>query len=237
MTGTHLVYTQLSKRFAKRVLFSELSLMLTAGQCILLTGKNGSGKTTLMRILAGLEKPESGQVVINGRQQSWRQARNTLQQRVMYLHQQPYMFSGSVYHNLDYALPRQLSKAERQQQIQAIGAWAGLDDIMWSNAKSLSGGECQRVALARARLRKPQALLLDEPTASMDTQSRATTLALMQQLCAEGLALLVSSHDPALFAQTASRFLHLEQQQLQAYDDPHEYSEHQPSPCDSEQHK
>ena len=221
MTSTHLVYTQLSKQFAKRTLFSKVSLTLTAGQCILLTGKNGIGKTTLMRILAGLEKPDSCQVAINGNSYSWRKARNTLQQRVMYLHQQPYMFSGSVYHNLNYALPRQLSKSERQTQIQAISAWAGLDDIMENNAKSLSGGESQRVAIARARLRKPQALLMDEPTASMDTQSREKSLALMQQLCKEGLALLVSSHDPALFADTASHYLHLEQRQLRAYEQPH----------------
>ena len=221
MTSTHLVYTQLSKQFAKRTLFSKVSLTLTAGQCILLTGKNGIGKTTLMRILAGLEKPDSCQVAINGNSYSWRKARNTLQQRMMYLHQQPYMFSGSVYHNLNYALPRQLSKSERQTQIQAISAWAGLDGIMDNNAKSLSGGESQRVAIARARLRKPQALLMDEPTASMDTQSREKALALMQQLCKEGLALLVSSHDPALFADTASHYLHLEQQQLRAYEQPH----------------
>ena len=222
MTSTHLVYTQLSKQFAKRTLFSKISLTLTAGQCILLTGKNGIGKTTLMRILAGLEKPDSCQVAINGNSYSWRKARNTLQQRVMYLHQQPYMFSGSVYHNLNYALPRQLSKSERQTQIQAISAWAGLDGIMDNNAKSLSGGESQRVAIARARLRKPQALLMDEPTASMDTQSREKALALMQQLCKEGLALLVSSHDPALFTDTASHYLHLEQQRLRAYEQPHE---------------
>ena len=221
MTSTHLVYTQLSKQFAKRTLFSKVSLTLTAGQCILLTGKNGIGKTTLMRILAGLEKPDSCQVAINGNSYSWRKARNTLQQSVMYLHQQPYMFSGNVYHNLNYALPRQLSKVERQTQIQAISAWAGLDDIMENNAKSLSGGESQRVAIARARLRKPQALLMDEPTASMDTQSREKSLALMQQLCKEGLALLVSSHDPALFADTASHYLHLEQRQLRAYEQPH----------------
>ena len=224
MTGTHLVYTQLSKRFGKRVLFSGLSLGLTGGQCILLTGKNGTGKTTLMRILAGLEKPDSCSVEIRGAKHSWRKVRNTLQQSVMYLHQQPYMFSGSVRHNLNYALPRQLSKAERQTQIQTISAWAGLDDIMEANAKSLSGGECQRVALARARLRQPQALLLDEPTASMDTDSRARTLALMRQLCQEGLALLVSSHDPALFADTANQFLHLESEQLQAYEYPYERS-------------
>ncbi len=217
-----LLYSGLSKRFGKRTLFANLNLTLVGGQCILLTGKNGSGKTTLMRILAGLEQPDGGAIATPSGAYSWRKLRNYLQRNVMYLHQQPYMFSGTVRHNLNYALPRRLSRVERQTQIQAIGAWADLDAIMDNNAKSLSGGECQRVAIARARLRQPQALLLDEPTANMDASARARTLLLMQQLCQEGLALLVSSHDPALFADTASHFLHLEQAQLKAYEYPNE---------------
>ncbi|MGB0845170.1 MAG: ABC transporter ATP-binding protein [Thiolinea sp.] len=214
MTVSRLVYSQLSKCFGKRTVLKNVDLTLTAGECILLTGKNGSGKTTLMRILAGLEKPDTCLVTFGNDEYSWRAGRNLLQKRVMYLHQQPYMFSGTVWHNLDYALPRQLNKTERQQQIQAISAWAGLGDIIDSNAKSLSGGECQRVAIARARLRRPQALLLDEPTASMDSQARDKTLELMRQLCAEGVALMVTSHDPVLFKDMVEHHLHLEQQKV-----------------------
>lgn len=215
---TNITFTQLSKRFGQRRILDNTCLTLETGECALLTGRNGTGKTTLMRILAGLEKPDSCQIAVNYPQQQlsyqWRQYRNTLQQNIMYLHQQPFMFSGNVRRNLDFALPRRLPRTERRTRLQEIAAWAGLDDLLDANAKSLSGGECQRVAIARALLRNPQALLLDEPTANMDTQAREKTLVMLQQLRKKNIALLVASHDPEQFGAVASRFIHLEKQQI-----------------------
>nr|CAA6808016.1 MAG: ABC transporter [uncultured Thiotrichaceae bacterium] len=215
---TQINFTQLSKRFGKRQILNNTNLTLETGECVLLTGKNGTGKTTLMRILAGLEKPDSCQIQLSNQHGTqnyrWSQFRNTLQSRIMYLHQQPFMFSGTVKKNLNFALPPIMAKAERREQIHQIAEWAGLGDILESNAKSLSGGECQRVAIARARLRNPQALLLDEPTANMDSDARSKTLEMLQQLREENIALLLATHDPALFENAASRFLHLEKQQI-----------------------
>ncbi len=218
MHHTRITFSQLSKRFGKRQILDDTGLTLETGECVLLTGKNGSGKTTLMRILAGLEKPDSCRIQIhhwNGTQNHhWKAFRGTLQSRIMYLHQQPFMFSGTVRMNLDFALPRSLRKHERHDRIQDIAAWAGLEDILESNAKSLSGGECQRVAIARARLRNPQVVLLDEPTANMDSEARSKTLEMLRQLREENIAVLVATHDPGLFETTANRFLHIEKQQV-----------------------
>lgn len=204
-------FSQISKHYGKRSILSNIHLQLRAGQCLLLTGQNGTGKTTLMRILAGLEKPDQCLINTNGGSYQWRQYRSQLQAQIMYLHQQPYMFEGSVQHNLAFALPRGLSRAQQQTHIHKIADWAGLGTILDGNAKSLSGGEAQRVAIARALLRKPQAMLLDEPTANMDKAARQRTLEMIGQLRSEGMALLVASHDPEYFRVYADQELHLEQ--------------------------
>ncbi|HPQ96629.1 MAG: ABC transporter ATP-binding protein [Thiothrix sp.] len=204
----------LSKHYGKRNLLDRVELTLQAGQCLLLTGPNGSGKTTLMRILSGLEAPDQAEVRLDNGWRHWRQARPRLQQRIMYLHQQPFLFQGSVWHNLAFALPRTLARPQRQAAIRHISQWAGLEHLLTADAKRLSGGECQKVAIARALLRQPCALLLDEPTANMDRQARERTLAMIARLRDEGMALLVTSHDPAYFEAMTDVHLQLEQARL-----------------------
>ncbi len=206
---TRLHYQGIHKHFGKRHLLRGAEVQLQAGKCLLLTGQNGAGKTTLMRILAGLEKPDQCQITSTAGSFGWKQYRNQLHERVMYLHQHPYLFEGTVYTNLAFALPRGLGRTEQQARIQPIAEWAGLTGILTSNAKTLSGGEAQRVAIARALLRNPQALLLDEPTANMDWQARNLTLDMVQKLKQDGLMLLVASHDPAFFQGVADEELQL----------------------------
>lgn len=194
-----LIFHKLSKYYGKRCLFTKLDVPLTAGQCLLLTGKNGAGKTTLMRILAGLDKPNTGEIQVGQSRYTWRTYRPYLQRQILYLHQQPYLFEGSVWDNLAFALTRGLSRLEQTQQIEEVAAWAGLSALLNNKAKQLSGGEAQRLAMARALLRKPTALLLDEPTANMDHSARLFTLEMLEDLKQQGLMLLVASHDPDWF--------------------------------------
>ncbi|MBJ6610536.1 MAG: ABC transporter ATP-binding protein [Candidatus Thiothrix moscowensis] len=203
-------------RYQQRHILDGLELSLCQAHCTLLTGDNGAGKTTLLRILAGFDKPEQFQVDTGFGLLNWKQYRKTLQPSVLYLHQQPYMFEGSVRDNLDYALPRQLDKAVRQARIQQALQWAVLERIADTPAKTLSGGEYQRVALARAWLRQPRILLLDEPTANMDKDARLRTIQLLRQLRDDGMALLVASHDPDYFSSLVNEHLHLQAGKLQA---------------------
>lgn len=206
---TALTFCHLSKRYGQRCLFSQLDLELRPSECLLLTGKNGAGKTTLMRILAGLDKPDTGEIHVGTKRYTWRAYRKQLQQQVLYLHQQPYLFAGSVGANLAYALPRNLTKREQTQQVEMMAQWAGLHTLLRNPAKSLSGGEAQRLAMARALLRRPAALLLDEPTANMDQAARLLTLEMLTDLKRQGLMLLVSSHDPEWFKGVADQQLQL----------------------------
>jgi tungstate transport system ATP-binding protein len=128
----------------------------------------------------------------------------------MYLHQQPYMFDASVRKNLAYALPSGLSNAECSKRIDEALEWADLSSLATAPATNLSGGEAQRVALARAWLRIPLVLLLDEPMANMDQESRLRTHSLLHQLKNQGMAIIITSHDTMQFQSLTDRQLILQ---------------------------
>jgi len=212
---TRLYFRQLRLAFQKRVILDELSLSLHGGHCTLLCGNNGAGKSTLLRVIAGLQRPDHAGIDLgegegmNAARMDWRHARRTLLRQVVYLHQSPYMFDRGVAQNLAYALPRGLGRGERNTRIAQALEWAGLTEIRDNPARHLSGGERQRVALARAWLRRPRALLLDEPTANLDRAARERTGTLLQELKRDGIALLIASHDPYHFGSLVDNTLQL----------------------------
>ena len=206
---THIRLQGVHKHFRRRQVIQDLELELEGGQCTLLRGVNGAGKSTLLRMIAGLEKPDRARVTLHrGLTKSWAHSRKQLLQTVVYLHQHPYLFHGTVLRNLQY--PRQNTPRERKIRIREALEWAGLKHLAERNVHGLSGGERQRVALARAWLRSPRVMLLDEPTANLDTDSRGRCLAMMRQLREQGMCLLIASHDPQHFGSLAQRTLILE---------------------------
>ena len=188
---------QLQKAHGKTGLLDINDFDIPLKKCIVLSGRNGAGKTTLLKILAGLEAPDSAELVYEGKSLSWQSAHPLLRRDVVYLHQQPFMFDRSVTENIAYGLKHKgLSKSEISEQTQQALSWAGLSHLATRNAKQLSGGEKQRVALTRARILKPKLLLLDEPVANMDLESREQTMTLIQRLKFEGVTTIVTSHEP-----------------------------------------
>jgi len=204
----------LYKAFAGQHVLNDVDLTLEGGILTLLSGPNGAGKSTLLRIIAGLEKPDSGRIDFGDGEKKWQKAKPMLFSRVLYLHQQPYMFDGSIEYNLRFALPRKMKSKECNRLIAQAIEWAGLSAQLNTPAKKLSGGERQRLALARAWLRKPDVVLLDEPTSNMDRAARGRTLELLEALKTEGIALLAASHDPDHFASLADQQIHLRDGQL-----------------------
>jgi len=207
--GFDIRYTDIAKCYRGQNVLDGVDISLAHGQCVLLGGVNGTGKTTLLKIMAGLIKPDHGVINTGLLAMTWRRCRRALQEEIMYLHQQPYMFDASVRQNIAYGLPRTSSSSNRGRIDEAL-EWADLHHLSTVSARRLSGGETQRVALARAWLREPKALLLDEPTANMDPESRVRTHALLCQLKNQGMAIVVTSHDETLFRSLAERHLRLE---------------------------
>lgn len=215
---THIQFTQIQKDYSKKrfsffthtkssgVILDNAEIELKGGECTLLTGKNGSGKSTLLRILAGLLKPNSAIINTSLESLSWRKANKLIRQNIMYLYQEPYMFDGTVKRNLSYAV----RGGKSEYQIEQALKWANLEHRAHTSAKCLSGGERQRVALAQAWLKQPSVLLLDEPTANMDEESRQSTEDLLRKFKDSGTALLIASHDISHFHQTMDKHLLLE---------------------------
>ncbi len=204
---SQLIFHNIRKRYGRRLILDGVHVSLTAGRCQLLCGQNGAGKSTLLRILAGMERPEHADVTIDGTVRRWRRAKKRLLADCIYLHQQPYLFEGSVHHNLSYPLSGR--RAARDARIREGLEWSGLSAISEQPVHQLSGGERQRVALVRAWLRSPHFMLLDEPTANMDAACRQRTLDLLRTLKSQGVATLVATHDPLSFAEIADCILYL----------------------------
>lgn len=186
----------LAKSFGARRLFAIDELKLLAGESYVLTGENGSGKTTLLRILAGLETPDGGVGHYRSRRFDWQPYPDWLRREVIYVHQQPYLFHTSVAQNIAYGLcARGIERRRRESLVAEAIAWARLAHLLATPPQKLSGGERQRVALARAWVLAPAILLLDEPTASLDAESRQQTIDLLSGFCTAQTTAIIACHD------------------------------------------
>ncbi len=186
---------KLCMQFGDRLLFKADALQFAKGDTIFLQGDNGTGKTTLMKVLAGLIPATSGELIWQGQTHTrWWQKSPQLG-KLVYLHQHPYLYEGSVKYNLSFAGRHQkMSGKLLAQRVDAAAKMAGLEHLLDANASNLSGGERQRLAIARAWVIQPDLLMLDEPVSNMDKESRRLVLEMVHTLKRQGTGLLVSSH-------------------------------------------
>ena len=190
-----LVFREIEKSFSGSQILCGVDLSLYPGKCILLSGKNGVGKTTLLKIIAGLEIPDLAKIEFSGKINCWNKAVRSVRKEIIYLHQNPIMFSSTVESNVAFGLRfTSLNRKQRRESVEEALEWAGLMDVAKQQAKTLSGGIQQRVAFTRARIMKPKVLLLDEPMANMDYESREQTYQLLVRMKSAGMSLVITSH-------------------------------------------
>jgi tungstate transport system ATP-binding protein len=175
------------QRYGEEDLFFIDKLQLISTDAVHLHGPNGVGKSTLMKIMAGLQKPTSGQV-----RYTPMVGEISLQQAVIYLHQNTYLFDMDVRSNVEYGL--RMRREKNPKKVDQALAWAGLDHLQYRKAHLLSGGERQRLALARALVLDPALILLDEPTSNLDTGSVVRIEEMLQDLHRRGTGFLLSCH-------------------------------------------
>ena len=195
-----LLFRGIEKAFADTNILRNVDISLYPGKCILLSGNNGSGKTTLLKIIAGLEAPSRAEIIFSGKSHSWKSAIRSIRREIIYLHQQPYLLSGTVESNVSYGLRfTSLNRKQLRESVKEALEWAGLADVAKHQAKTLSGGVQQRVAFTRAWILKPKVLLLDEPMTNMDIESREQACDLLKRMKSEGMSIVLTSHDMNIF--------------------------------------
>ena len=191
-----LLFRGIEKNYAETNILRNVDISLYPGKCILLSGNNGSGKTTLLKIIAGLETPSRAEIELSGKYLSWKSTIRSIRRDIIYLHQQPYLLSGRVESNVSYGLRfTHLNRKQLRESVKEALEWAGLADVAKHQAKTVSGGVQQRVAFTRAWILKPKVLLLDEPMANMDIESREQACDLLKRMKSEGMSIVITSHD------------------------------------------
>lgn len=197
MSQVTLEAIDLSVKYKHRLLFHIPSLKINPGDAIYLTGQNGIGKTTLLKVLAGLQKPTHGALNLKQPSLLQRLAGFSGQSGVIYMHQSPYLFDGTVAENVAYGLKRKhfCQKTCRQITMQALRN-IGLESLSREHVSLLSGGEKQKVAMARAWALNPSILLMDESCANLDPEAIDAQKVMVEDLLERGASLVITSHHP-----------------------------------------
>ena len=158
----------------------EISFDVSEGEHFIILGPSGAGKTVLLEIIAGIIEPDAGRVLLNGEDIThWPPERRGL----AYIPQNYALFPHmSVFDNIAFGLKlRRVPRAEIERKVKEIAGVLGIAHLLHRKPKTLSGGESQRVAIARALVVEPELLLMDEPFANLDVQTRAKLLGEMKR--------------------------------------------------------
>ncbi len=196
----------------------DVNFIAEEGEFIAIMGESGSGKTTLLNILATLEKPSSGEVVLEGKKISTIKEQQLAEFRRDHL---GFVFQDfnlldtlSVRDNI--FLPLVLGRykyGEMAKRLKALAPKLNIEDLLNKQPFELSGGQKQRVAVARALITNPKLILADEPTAALDSKNSDGLLELFEQINNEGQTILMLTHS-SLAASHASRVLFIKDGQI-----------------------
>ena len=200
----------------------DISLVIPCDGVLAIAGPSGAGKSTLLRLLNRLDEPRSGWIEFEGRDLTeWDPVE--LRRRVGMVFQRPALFPGTVRDNLVVALP-DLTDERACHVLDHVGLDRALLD---RDADRLSGGEAQRMSIARALLTRPSVLLLDEPTAALDTGARHTIEDLGREIADGGVPMVWITHDTAQLRRVADHVVVLVRGEVVAFGHLGELDQHE----------
>ena len=216
-----IVASNLSKRYPGGYeALKDISFEISAGQMVFITGHSGAGKSTLVKLIASIERPTAGSLVVNGQNLSAlrRSAIPYVRRHLgMVFQDQKLLFDRSALDNV--LLPLQIAGLPRREAIRR--ASAALDKVGLlarekANPIALSGGEQQRLAIARAVVNRPTVLLADEPTGNLDSDSAADILEIFAEFHHVGVTVVVATHDQSWIERYHPNVLRLDHGRLVA---------------------
>jgi polar amino acid transport system ATP-binding protein len=215
----HLDIKDLSAGYGSAAVLKEISLSVERGEVVALVGPSGSGKSTLLRALIGLTPPSGGNVMVAGIAIDYRSKASlkAARDRMAIVFQQYNLFQNmDVMRNVTIA-PVQIKRrqrAEAEAEAEKILARMGLSDKHRAYPDQLSGGQQQRVAIARALALKPEILLLDEVTSALDPELVNEVLDAIRGLAAEGMTMLIVSHEMAFVKEVSTKVVMMDKGQI-----------------------
>lgn len=229
--GTHVIYEvkHLEKSFGKVEVLKDINIQIGNGEVLTIIGPSGSGKSTFLRCLNLLEKPTGGELWFDGRLIDGKTDVKMLRRDVGMVFQSFNLFPMfSAVENVMYAPVHinKLDKKRAKEEAMELLSRVGMADRANHYPGELSGGQQQRVAIARALAMEPDIMLFDEPTSALDPEMVCEVLDVMKELAAEGMTMVVVTHEMGFAHDVADRVFFIDQGVIMEQGTPEEVMDH-----------
>ena len=205
----------LKKNFGKLEVLKDISVDIEEGEVVVLIGPSGSGKSTFLRCLNQLEEATAGSIVVNGADMTDKHTDiNKVRENIGMVFQHFNLFPHkTVLQNIMMAPVKlkKMTKTEAEAEGMRLLKRVGMDSKADAYPSQLSGGQKQRVAIARALAMKPTVMLFDEPTSALDPEMVGEVLSVMQELAADGMTMVVVTHEIGFAREVADRVIFMDE--------------------------